>query len=276
MDDAVPEGSSGWLARLQAAKNAGLIVPEDAQEEEGKETAPKPNNGTGGPPPLKKQPGKTKKKLEGKPAHLLVAELEAEEKKRKEARRAKRRDASQVGEEESNSIAEFEVAKPQAKISHKRMPLWAGLIILVVAIGASVGFGVWKGEQDPVKAKVELDPMLMAARKRLADAIAARDMGHEAARQGKSEAAIKAYTKALELKPDMAAAERGLAVAHAAKGDRDRAVRHYKRYLKLDPAAADAGKVRGIIKKAEAQKQREEADKKKAEERKRKRRRRRR
>ena len=255
LDDSVPSGASGWLARLEAAKRGG----QGAEGQSARSSAPPPGAPSaaavtpGQPPPLKKAapaPTPPRKSIEAKPAHLLLAELEREEHERKRA--ARERKASQVenGEEPSNAIAELEIAKPTASINIRQIPKWVVALVLLVAVAGFGAFGLHKGQKDPVKAK-ELDPALIAAKARLEQAVAARDLATTLLLQAKYQESIPHFEKALELEPNMAKAELGLGGAHAGLGDNEAACRHYRRYLRLDADAPDAAAVQAIVDKCD-------------------------
>lgn len=249
LDDSVPSGASGWLARLEAAKRGGL-TGESASGGGARPSSPPAPNAAGGPPPLKKAPAVPRKSIEAKPAHLLLAELEREEQERKRQARARKVSQAGEGDEPSNAIAQLEIAKPEAKINTRQVPKWIAISVLVVAAVGFGAFGLHKGQKDPVQAK-ELDPALVAAKQRLEQAVAARDQATTLLLQAKYQEAVPLFEKALELEPNMAKAELGLGGAHAGLGDNDRACRHYRRYLRLDPDAPDAEAVKAIVAKCD-------------------------
>lgn len=251
LDDSVPSGASGWLARLEAAKRGGTLSGDVAAAGSVRPSVPPPPGPAGGPPPLKKSPMPPRKSIEAKPAHLLLAELEREEQERKRQARARKVSQAGEGDEPSNAIAQLEIAKPEAKINTRQLPKWIVVTVLLVAVVGFGAFGLHKGQQDPVQAK-ELDPALLAAKQRLEQAVAARDEATTLLLQAKYQEAIPLFEKALELEPNMAKAELGLGGAHAGLGDNDRACRHYGRYLRLDPDAPDAEAVKAIVAKCDA------------------------
>ncbi|MEO0813830.1 MAG: hypothetical protein AAFY60_13265, partial [Myxococcota bacterium] len=96
--------------------------------------------------------------------------------------------------------------------------------------------------------------------------------------QKKLEAAIDKVHESLTLDPAFGKSHRLLGVVYAEMKQNEAAVQHYKRYLQLEPEAADAKDVQQIVDDYEkAQRKKEEAkpEPKKAEEKKPKRRKRR-
>ena len=242
-DDSVP---SGWMARLEAARavaqNAGS-PPEPAAEGS---SAPPPPPTPSAPPPLK--PALAKKGLETVPAHLLVAKLEADERRRADTQAQAELFAEHAPQE---LISEVKVDLPKAA-KKKRVPDWVVMVVLGVLVVGGVGavYSAVKKEPPP---KATVDPALMAAAERRKVAMAALEEGHTFALEGKKGAdqAIAAYERALGLEPTLVAAERGIAIAYAAKDDDATAVKHYRRYLELAPDAKDADDVQRIIRRWE-------------------------
>lgn len=243
-NDSVP---NGWMARLEAAKVA-------AQEASGPVARPRgqppPLKRNATPPPLKKSNGNGNGGSAHQPAHLLVAQIEAEERRRQHEEQAR---LQQLFEgDPQDEIAQVEVDLPEETPKRRPIPNWvvATLLVVLVTAGVAVVYSMATKKPAPV---AEVDPELLAERQRRTEAMAALEKGHMEALKGETgaDAAIAAYKKALELEPTLAAAVRGIAIAHASKKEDARAVRHYRRYLKMKPDAKDAADVRDIIKKYE-------------------------
>ena len=84
------------------------------------------------------------------------------------------------------------------------------------------------------------------------------DSATDAARDGRSALndrdvarALRAFERALELNPALAAAQRGLGDAHLMNGDHARAAESYRAYLMLRPKADDSEEVRRLLRRAE-------------------------
>lgn len=219
------------MAKLEAAKKAAA---EMAREE-----AP-----AGQPPPLPR----AKSGRSGKPAHLLVAELEAEE--RAQAQAEADRLSGIFSEGPPDPLAEVE-APPTDSLVPKRSLGWERWVFAGVAVAALIagGYAIQRSPEPEVK----VDPRLAEEKAKTHRAVTALEKGH-AYLMGKSpdvEQAIASYRQALGLSPKLAAAERGLAIAFARKSDHKQAVAHYRRYLKLDPDAPDAKAVKKIIRRYE-------------------------
>jgi len=246
-DDTMP---SSWMARLDAARRAGVLstIPE-AEPADVIEHAPTAGNGNA--------PGGTPSSgfFITKPAHLLIAELEEEERAEAEASRVRPSQPMEDAVTELDSITNVQIAKPESKAEVKHLPRWVwalgiGLTVIVVGI-----FGYRQAFQEPPpEAARALDPELLKQVERRKKAIALLDQGTQHAMMGKEKApdAIKAYEQALDLEPNLPKAFKGLASVYAAQGDAARAVEHYKMYLKLSPDASDAKQVRGIVEKYES------------------------
>jgi tetratricopeptide (TPR) repeat protein len=241
-DDSVP---AGWMARLEVARavaqNAGAQAAGPAPE------APPPPPAPSAPPPLKAALAKKGNGLETTPAHLLVARLEADEKKRTEGQAADL--FSEPAHQELISQVKVELPKAPKK---KKVPDWVVMLGLAALVVGGVGavYSAVKKEPPP---KAVVDPALEAAAERRKMAMAALEEGHTFALEGQKGAdqAIAAYERALGLEPTLAPAERGIAIAFAAKDDDATAVKHYRRYLELAPDAKDAEEVQKIIKRWE-------------------------
>jgi tetratricopeptide (TPR) repeat protein len=232
-NDSVP---SGWMARLEAAKNAASAVSGPP--------AVAPPRADSVPPPLPAapRPPPRPKSLEGKPAHLLIAHLEAENSRRHTSAVRAAPEAPPV-----DAIARVEVARPALPRARK-VPDWVIFSLLGALVLGGIGFAYTSAHQAPAP-RAEIDPALAAAAEKRKAARAALDEGHQKLLAGADgvEAAIVAYQRALALEPNLASAERGLAIAFAARKDEATAVQHYQRYLQLDPDAKDADEVRAII-----------------------------
>lgn len=245
------------MARLEAAKKTGsgsqpIAAAEVASPPPLEKQAPK------GPPPLKKRsqqstPGANGGSFTSKPAHLLVAELEAQQREKREARKA----TLDTAEDEisKSEIAQVEMPKPEAKINRKKIPAWLLFVVLAVVASLCVGGGLYYAQREPPPPAPQVDPELIAKAEAQKAALAALNEGHELFGVGKDkdkvDQAIALYKKAVELAPDLAKAERALGIAYAAKSDEAEAVIHYKRFLELDPNAPEAAQVRTIIEKYE-------------------------
>ncbi len=254
-DDAVPTGANGWMARLEAAKG---------KPTEG-EARPPPLPPPAQPPPLPvrsrperpaSSPGMDSGALTKKPAHLLVAELEAEAEK-KRARRTSTASGtldSAADEISKSEIARHEIAKPDTEVKQRRVPKWLFAVVGVVVIGGVIG-AYYLATQKPPPPTPAVDPALLAQAEKRKQALAAIEEGHALLGDGKDKAkvdqAILSYQKALGLEPNLARAERALGVAYAAKGDDENALKHYKRFIELDPAAPGASQVKAIVEKFE-------------------------
>jgi tetratricopeptide (TPR) repeat protein len=177
----------------------------------------------------------------------LVARLEADEKKRTEGQAADL--FSEPAHQELISQVKVELPKAPKK---KKVPDWVVMLGLAALVVGGVGavYSAVKKEPPP---KAVVDPALEAAAERRKMAMAALEEGHTFALEGQKGAdqAIAAYERALGLEPTLAPAERGIAIAFAAKDDDATAVKHYRRYLELAPDAKDAEEVQKIIKRWE-------------------------
>lgn len=180
----------------------------------------------------------------GQPAHLLVAQLEAEEARRK-AEESERVAALLAGDK-SDEIAQVEIEVKAPTAAKKRVPDWVVFSAIGMILLAIVGFAVSKAKKEPPPV-AQVDPAVQAAATRARQAVAAFDEGNRLQLENKPDAAIKAYASAIELDPQFARAERGLAVAYASKGDDEQAVEHYRNFLRLAPDATDAEDVRKIL-----------------------------
>ena len=242
-NDSVP---AGWMQRLEAAR---MMISSP-----GSEPPPSPEPAEAAapsrPPPLRSSSGASAPAgFDKKPAHLLVAQLEEEEQRRR-AREAAR--SSEAAEEPADEIARVEIPRPAAAKPKRRVPdvvIWGLLGALVLG---GVGYAYSMAQQEPAPTAT-VDPKLVEAAERRRAAIVALEEGNGfvAAGKGSADKAIAAYQRALSLEGTLAKAERGLAIAHAAKDDNETAVHHYRRYLDLDPEAKDAEEVREIIRKWE-------------------------
>lgn len=238
----------GWMARLEAARevarDSGGVGVDTATAHVGAEPQGAVAIPTSKikPPPLKARASTPPVP----PAHLLVAQLEADE--------ASRRDEEAQNfqqllyEHPSQDIAKVSVDVPRAPPKKRRVPdsVIVGLLGGLVLVGLGV---VWTAVDREPAPEVAVDPALREAAEKKKAAIRALERGHTLAAQGtkKAKAALRAYRRALSLDPKLASAERGMAVVYAARNDDARAVRHYRRYLKLAPKAGDAADVRRII-----------------------------
>ncbi len=236
-NDSVP---NGWMARLEAAR-----VNTASRDETPTAVAKPPpipaKPAAAQPPPLKP------KGPPPRPAHLLVAQLEQEEQRRRAEEQSR---LQQLFESEPKSeIAAASLDLPEAPKKKKRVPnsLLFALLAVVVVGGLIAVFMQVQKEPPP---KVEIDPALAKQVEDKKKAFEALEQGHTLAQAGKEKApeALKAYQTALKFAPDLASAERGMAVVYAAQDDDENAVKHYRRYLDLEPKAKDAAEVRKIIK----------------------------
>jgi hypothetical protein len=196
---------------------------------------PLPSGDAAGPPPLPAE--KT-----ARPAHLLLAELEA--KRAKEGPRSEDLSRDMPAAE----IANAEIEKP-AVPKAKRGPSDRAIRMVAGLVTAAGIFAVyWSTQQEP-EPVLKVDAALKAEVERRRKAVEALERGHSLVLQGpeQADAAIAAYREALELDPDLASAERGLGISHAAKEQDRKAVEHYRRYLELEPDAEDADEVKAII-----------------------------
>lgn len=278
-DDTVPAGAaaSGWMARLEAAKrtpgSSGIAPASSSSELSGPTPASDVHFGAAepageppvrvGPPPLPpplpsqkaRAPVVPPPAFSTKPAHLLVAELEAAEAEKK--REAKQRKNSALGstqdEISKSEIAQVQIAKPDTDIAEKHIPKWVyGLAVALVLGGVAAAY-VYAEKKTPV-VKAEADPELRAKAERARKANALVEEGHAALEAKDPAKAIESYLSALKIDPQFARAERALGVAYAAKGDDAAAAEHYKKFLTLDPDAPEAAQVRAIVDKYEARK----------------------
>ena len=235
------------MQRLEAARQAGLLsaIPEvDADEFN---SIPPTNANTNA--------DLGNAGFAAKPAHLLVAELEEAEARKREKARATTSEDVGLGDDPSGSlsIAALEITKPKADVERheRKLPSWVlGLVITLVAlIVGAVAYNVGFSEPPPESARdhTELVHKLETRKK----AIAAMEQGHKLAMIGgaKADAAIVAYEKALGFEPTLAKAHKGLGSVYATKKDVPKMVEHYKKYLALDPTADDAAAVQKIIDK---------------------------
>ena len=241
--------STGWMERLEAARAAARGPSSPPQGgingQAGAVVAPSPKAPMQ-PPPLKPQAPKKAVEPTPKPAHLLVAQLEADA--------ANRRDQEQqnlqrlLHEHPSQDISKVSVDVPKALPRKRRVPdtVIVGFLGVLVLVGLAV---VWAAVDREPPPEVKVDPALRAAAEKKKRAIQALEEGHGLAAQGRkgAAAALRAYRRALSLDPELASAERGIAVVYAARNDDARAVKHYRRYLRLAPDASDAPDVRRII-----------------------------
>lgn len=248
-DDTMP---SSWMARLEAARKAGVLstLPE-AEADDVVEHAPGNGNGNGNGHGTKRTSGF----FETKPAHLLVAELEEEEREAKRVKTAPVAAPMDEAETAVDSITNVHIARPQAKAQAKHLPTWVwalGISVVVVVLGVA-GWRIAFEEPPPEPGRA-LDPTLVKEFERRKEAMALLEEGHRLAMAGKDQAkaALAAYEKALDLEPNLPSALRGLASVYAAQDDAARAVDHYKMYLKLAPDSADAAQVREIVEKYES------------------------
>lgn len=122
--------------------------------------------------------------------------------------------------------------------------MWGLAIAAVVGVGAYGAFRYASAVQVEAPA---VAPELEAKRERALKARKALERGHQALLERRVKAAVAAYREALELKPTLASAERGLGIAFTRLERSADAIAHYRRYLELAPDADDAGEVRGLI-----------------------------
>lgn len=246
-----PRGDSqqiGWMARLEAARAVARGAALPARPENDRPTAlvrPPPKSPVQ-PPPLKLQPPKRKVEPARKPAHLLVAQLEADAANRRDQ---EKQDLAQLlYEHPSQDISKVSVDVPKPIPRKRRIPdaVIIGFLGVLVLVGLVM---VWAAVDREPAPEVTVDPALQAAAEKKKRAIQLLEKGHNLAAQGSRGAAgaLRAYRRALLLDPGLASAERGMAVVYAAKNDDVRAVKHYRRYLRLAPDANDAKQVRRII-----------------------------
>ncbi|MFO0723121.1 MAG: tetratricopeptide repeat protein [Myxococcota bacterium] len=257
-DDAVPTGASGWMARLEAAKGRAPSAAETEQK-----PPPLPPAAVPPPLPVRSRPERPASSgsldagaLTKKPAHLLVAELEAEaEKKRAKKAAAMGGTLDSAADEISKSeIAQHEIEKPDTEVKQRKVPRWLLPVVSVVVIGGVIGAYFLATQKTPTPT-LAVDPALIAQAEKRKQALAAIEEGHALLGDGKDKAkveqAIVSYQKALSFEPNLARAERALGVAYAAKGDDENALKHYKRFVELDPAAPEAPQVKSIVEKYE-------------------------
>ena len=231
------------LARLEAARlNAAEAVSPQAAPPP-IPTKPAPSSG---PPPLKKRKPPPAPAPNQRPAHLLVAQLEQEERRRAAQEQARLQELFEA--EPKSEIAAASLDLPQTPKKKKRIPdaVLFGLLAVIVVGGLVAVFMNVRKEPPP---KVEVAPALVRAAEQRKKAFAALERGHALAQQGKGKAkeALDAYHEALKYEPKLASAERGLGVVYAVQGDAEKAVKHYRRYLEMEPKAKDAEKVRAIV-----------------------------
>jgi tetratricopeptide (TPR) repeat protein len=248
-NDSVPSGG-GWMERLEAARSGGALGLAEVDAGPG---APPPPPAPGRAPTPVAAPAQDvapQGGFQAKPAHLLIAELEEDERRRKAEARQRR--AEQTEDPATMSIAEVEIDRPKEAPKPKALPTWVVVAALgLVAVGgAVVAYQVGYSEPAP---ETVVDAELQAALERRKKAIALLDEGATLQLQGKekADAAIVAYNKALELEPSLGKAHRGLGGVYASKKDVANAILHYKKYLELTPDADDADQVRAIIEKHE-------------------------
>lgn len=240
-DDSVP---SGWMARLEAAR---MVARGDSPEAGTPAPAPAGSPAASAPPPLKPALQKSQARVGAKPAHLLVAQLEADEQRREDREQARLTDLFEQDEPEE-LISKVEVELPAAPKKKKRLPDWVVMAALGLLVLGGVGFAYKTVRKEPAP-EAKVDPELARRAELRKEAVAALERGHTLSLEGKqsADAAIAEYQRALELEPTLASAERGLAIVYASKNDDATAVQHYRRYLALSPEARDAPEVRAII-----------------------------
>jgi tetratricopeptide (TPR) repeat protein len=162
--------------------------------------------------------------------------------------------------DKSDEISKVEIPLDTEGVKQKKIPDWVIVLVLVVLVAAALGVVYVMVHKEPGPS-AEVDPAVQLIAEKRRQAIGALEEGHKLALEGKAKAddAIKAYSHALELDPNLASAERGLAIAYAAKEDEEQAVEHYKNYLKLAPQAPDADTVRKIVSDYEKKKAQKKA-----------------
>jgi hypothetical protein len=229
------QSATGASARGDtAATGWGAAAPPPWSDDEATPPPLPPTNGVG--------PGAPAPAKSARPAHLLLAELEARRAEEGPPSVDLSRDMP-AAEIAKAKIERPEVPKAKRGPSDRAIRTVAGLII------AAGIFGVyWTTQQEP-EPDVRVDAALQAEVERRRKAVEALERGHALVLQGpeKADAAIAAYSEALELDPELASAERGLGISHAAKERDAKAVEHYRRYLELEPDADDADEVKKII-----------------------------
>lgn len=187
------------------------------------------------PPPLPPRQGSSG--LQAKPAHLRVGDQLPPAPKPSQFTSASL-DVLEVIQSQDLDIPQV----PQAK--QRRDSLVKAALLIVVLAGLAGVYWVTRSEPAP---EVQVDPALQAEAARKKRAVQAMEKGHTLAIEGEHTQAAEAYRKALSIEPSLASAERGLAIALTSLEKPDEAVVHYRRYLELEPGAADAPRVRKII-----------------------------
>src|SRR5262249_21257915 len=154
-NDSVP---STWMSRLEAAR---LVTTNDKEKSDKEPPKLKP----GQPPPLKNSgnnlSGREEKKPEpvGKPAHLLVAQLEAEDKKRSDEE-AQRVSALFHGDK-SDEISKVEIPLSTDEVKKKKIPDWIVVLVLAVLVIAALGVVYVMVHKEPGPS-AEIDPAVQA------------------------------------------------------------------------------------------------------------------
>lgn len=237
---------------MVASAQSGTPAPASTPSQTPAQTS-KPPAASSGPPPLKvsSKPKPAKPAVENKPAHLLVAQLQEEEERRRKDEAARLDALFSNKNQAPESVADVEIDLPTAE-KKRKVPEWV-IIALCVVGGLGVIVGVYNAVKKEPAPKLVVDPALKAKAERRKRAVAALERGHSHVLKGKEGAqdAIKAYKEAIALDPELAGAERGLGVAYVALDKKAEALTHYKNYLKLAPEAKDAKDVRKIIQQYE-------------------------
>jgi serine/threonine protein kinase len=127
---------------------------------------------------------------------------------------------------------------PREDTSGRRI-MWIGFAVAaLVALPISFWGGVWLKRHY-----MQPTPLV----EQFTDPQDAFRFGDQALREGRHQVAIVSLTRAVELDDQYALAHRRLADAYLSNAMIDEAKRHYRRYLELEPDAADAEGIREIF-----------------------------
>lgn len=240
-DDVVPPGSA-WLEPMHSPEALEALADKAKESADGSFVGHEPD-AFSDVPSLRRQKPATGS-FKAKSAHSLVEELNASAQEKKALKPG--RDFHTA---EAKAITAVEIAAPQALIPKKRLSARVWVLAMLAFLGAIIAFAWVQGFQEPAPESARDHSELAAQVDMRRQAVQLVNQAHELAIQGsaKTDEALKTYRQALNLDPELASAHKGLGSVLLREKKIEAAMNHYRKYLILNPKAADRDEVRSLL-----------------------------